>query len=128
MHRSGIAPEVGARLWGADEELAAADRLADALDNCGWLQPVAVDDAPLDPGEVAYSAMAAHGWRYCAIDVPYEQRTLMFGGPVLLAATGIASFVASRRRRREAERLAAPQWRPLGALCIVVTSPLARMA
>lgn len=122
MHCSGIAPEAEARLWGAEEELAAADRLADALDNGGWLQPVAVADAPLDPGEVAYSAMGVHGWRYCAIDVPYEHRTLMFGGPFLFVVTGIASFVASRRRRREAERLAAPQWRPLGALRIVVTS------
>lgn len=122
MHCSGIAPEPGARLWGAEDELAAADRLADALDNGGWLQPVAVADAPLDPGEAAYSAMAAHGWRYCAIDVPYEHRTLMFGGPFLFAVTGIVSVGATRRRRREAERLAAPQWRPLGALRIVVTS------
>jgi hypothetical protein len=122
MRCSSIRSGVGARPWGADEELAEADRLFAALDNGGWLEPVAVDDAPLDPGENAYADMGSHGWRYCAIDVPYEHRTLMFGGPFLFAATGIASLVASRRRRREAERLAAPQWRPLGWLRIVVTS------
>jgi len=52
--------------------------------------------------------MASHGWRYCAIDVPYEHRTVMFGGPILFAATGIAGLVA-RRRRLEAE------CRPVGA-------------
>lgn len=105
-----------------DDEREAAQRLAEALDNGGWLEPVAVGDAPLHPGEAAYADMASYGWRYCAIHVPYEHRTLMFGGPFLFAVTGIASLVACRTRRREAERLAAPQWRPLGALRVVVTS------
>ena len=122
MSSAGVGSEAGAPPWGTDEELEAARRLADALDNGGWLEPIAVDDAPLDAGEEAYADMAVHGWRYYAIDVRYEHRTVMFGGPLLFAATGVASLVASRRRRREAERLAAPQWRPLGPLRIVASS------
>lgn len=102
------------------EEIEAARRLADALDNGGWLRPIAVEDAPLDPGEEAYADLLAHGWRYHSIDVQYDHRTVMFGGPFLFAATALASCAANRRRRREAERLAAPQWRPLGQLRVVV--------
>ena len=104
------------------EEIEAARRLAEALDNGGWLRPIAVEDAPLDPGEEAYADLLAHGWRYHAIDVQYDHRTVMFGGPLLLATTGLASLVANRRRRREAESLAAPQWRPLGWIRVLVTS------
>ena len=106
----------------AVDEAEAAGRLADALDNGGWLRPIAVEDAPLDPGEEAYADLLAHGWRYYAIDVQYEHRTVMFGGPLLLATTGLASLVANRRRRHEAHCLAAPQWRPLGWLRVLVTS------
>ena len=104
------------------DEIEAARKLAAALDNGGWLRPIVVADAPLDPGEEAYADLYAHGWRYCAIDVHYEQRTVMLGGPLLFATTGLASLVANRRRRIEAERLAAPQWRPLGWLRVLVTS------
>ena len=108
--------------WRADDEIEAAQRLADALDHGGWLQPIAVADAPLDPGEEAYADMSVQGWRFHAIDVQYEHRTVMFGGPFLFAATGLASLVGNRRRHREAERIAAPQWRPLGLLRVAVTS------
>ena len=104
------------------DEVEGARRLSDALDNGGWLRPIAVEDAPLDPGEEAYADLLAHGWRYHAIDVQYEHRTVMFGGPFLFASTALASCAANRRRRREAERLAAPQWRHLGPLRVVVTS------
>lgn len=104
------------------DEINAARRLAEALDNGGWLRPIAVEDAPLDPGEEAYADLLAHGWRYHAIDAQYDHRTVMFGGPFLFAATALASCAANRRRRREAERLAAPQWRPLGQLRVVVTA------
>lgn len=104
------------------EEIEAARRLAEALDNGGWLRSIVVEDAPLDPGEEAYADLLAHGWRHHAIDVQYDHRTVMFGGPFLFAATALASCAANRRRRREAERLATPQWRPLGPLRVVVTS------
>ena len=104
------------------EEIEAARRLAEALNNGGWLRPIAVEDAPLAPGEEAYADLLAHGWRYHAVDVRYDHRTVVFGGPFVFAATALASCAANRRRRREAERLAMPKWRPLGALRVVVTS------
>ena len=104
------------------DEAQAAQRLAEALDNGGWLSPVEVWDAPLQDGEVAYGDITAFGWRFHAIDIPYKHRTFMFGGPVLFAATAIGSWASNRRRRREAERQAMPQWRALGQIRIVVTS------
>lgn len=104
------------------DEARAAQRLAEALDNGGWLHPIDVRDCPLDDGEVAYADITAFGWRFHAIDVPYERRTVMFGGPLLLTATAIGSWASNRRRRREAERQAMPQWRPLGQIRVVVTS------
>lgn len=109
------------RPWNDGDEQAAS-RLAEALDNGGWLNPIQVEGVPLDPGEEAYADLQLHGWRYHAIDVQYDHRTVMFGGPLLFAATGLASLAANRRRRQEAERLGAPQWRPLGPLRVVVTS------
>lgn len=104
------------------DEARAAQRLAEALDNGGWLNPIHVWGAPLHDGEVAYADITAVGWRFHAIDVPYEHRTVMFGGPLLFAATAIGSWASNRRRRREAERLASPQWRALGEIRVVVTS------
>lgn len=108
--------------WSDVDEQNGSRRLAHALDNGGWLHPIAVEGAPLDHGEGAYADLQVHGWRYHALDVQYEHRTVMFGGPLLFAATGLASLTANRRRRHEAERFAAPQWRPLGPLRVVVTS------
>ncbi len=39
-----------------------------------------------------------------------------------MSLTGIASAVANRRRRQEAHRLTAPQWRPIGPLTVEVIS------
>lgn len=99
----------------------AARRLSDALNCGGWLRPIIVEDAPLDLDEEPFADLHLHGWRYHAIDVPYEHRTVMFGGPFLFTATAIVSWTANRRRRRDAECLAAPQWRPLGLLRVVAT-------
>lgn len=61
------------------------------------------------------------GWRHYALDeVLYEHRTMLFGGPIVWFLTAIASAVGNRRRRQEAERAAAPQWRPLGPLAVEV--------
>lgn len=62
------------------------------------------------------------GWRYYGFDdVVYERRTLLLGGPILMPLTGVVSLLGNRRRRVEAERLAMPQWRPLGPIHVVVT-------
>lgn len=63
------------------------------------------------------------GWRYYGLDdVMYERRTLLFGGPVVMSIAALASGLGNRRRRRDAERLAAPQWRPLGPVFVEVWS------
>ena len=104
------------------DEAQAARQLARALDNGGWLHPIVVEDAPLEDGELAYADASAFGWRFHAVEVPYEHRTVMVGGPLLFAATAIVSWASNRRRRREAERQAMPQWRALGQIRVVVSS------
>lgn len=103
--------------------LDAAHRLADALRSGGWLEPVAIDGLPLEASEHALADLQASGSRHYALDqVAYERRTLLFGGPYLMALTGVASAIGNRRSRQAAERAAAPQWHPLGLLRVVVTS------
>lgn len=76
----------------------------------------------LDAGEVLHADVAAEGWRYCAADVTYtEPHVVAIGGPLMFGLVAAGSAVARRRARREAEALAAPQWRPLGALRILAT-------
>ena len=78
----------------------------------GWLQP----------SEHVHAEIQASAWRYLALDVPYDHRTILFGGPIGWICSGIASAIGNRRSRQAAERLAAPQWRYLGHLPIIVTN------
>lgn len=76
----------------------------------------------LDAGEVLHADLLAQGWRFHGADVSYvAPRVVAIGGPLMFGLTAAGSAVAHRRARREAEALAAPQWRPLGALRILVT-------
>ncbi|MGQ0823762.1 MAG: hypothetical protein ACT4OX_01820 [Actinomycetota bacterium] len=76
----------------------------------------------LDVGEALHADVPADGWRYHAADVSYTKpRAVAVGGPLMFGLVAGASAVARRRARREAEALAAPQWRPLGALRILAT-------
>jgi hypothetical protein len=105
------------------EAASEASRLADALRNGGRLEPRTIEGVPLEAGEVAYADLSAVGWRYFGLDaVSYERRTVLFGGPYVMAIAALASAIGNGRRRRDAEQLAAPQWRPLGMLRIVATS------
>jgi hypothetical protein len=104
-------------------EMSAASRLGAALSDGGRLEARDVDGVPLAPGELAYADFVAKGWRYYGLEsVVYERRTLLVGSPVMMAFAAIVSAGCNRRSRRTAERLAAPQWRPLGRLRVVVTS------
>lgn len=77
----------------------------------------------LDPGEALHGDVEAFGWRYEAVDVAYEtRRILAVGGPVMFAVTAAASLIGNRRAQAGAQRLAAPQWRPLGDLRILATN------
>lgn len=87
------------------------------------LPPPTIDQPDwLLPGERIHAEITADAWRYLALDVPYDRRTILFGGPLGFACTGLASMIGNRRTRRMAEALAAPQWRYLGHLPIIVTN------
>lgn len=102
--------------------LGAAWSLATSLRDGCRLEPLSLDGVPLAGDEPAYAELDVTGWRWLGVDgVAYEQRTLLLGGPVLMCATAVMSAVGNGRRRRDAERAAAPQWRPLGPLRVVVT-------
>lgn len=78
--------------------------------------------ALLDQGEVLNADLPANGWRFHPISVTYESPSIIgLGGPLTFGIVAASSAAARRRSRREAEALAAPQWRPLGELRILVT-------
>lgn len=93
--------------------------MADTRHHCRGRSGLRSNHRPSDRTSRGYDLF---GWRYFALDdVVYERRTLLLGGSILLPLTGVMSFLANRRRRHEAERLAAPQWRALGPMHVVVT-------
>lgn len=95
-----------------------AQHLADALADLAALRPSALGGVPLAAGEFAYGELYVTGWRFFGLDtVFYERQTVLAGGGLLM----LARAIGNRRRRREAEAHAAPQWRPLGPLRLVVT-------
>lgn len=102
-------------MWDAAVELYGSLQQGHAL-------PQIPSPAILDPGEVAHACVSAWGWRFHGVDVSYTQHGLFaFGGLTMFGLTAAATAVGNRRARAEAERLAAPQWRSLGELPIVVT-------
>lgn len=110
--------------WGREgfgSEWGAAVRLADDL-AVGCALPVMPSPVLLEQGEVLHADLTAFGWRFHGVDVIYEEpRVAGIGGPIFFAVTAAAAVSARRRARAEAERLAAPQWRTLGHLRILVT-------
>ncbi len=84
--------------------------------------PILPSPVLLDASEVLHANIPTEGWRYHAADVAYaEPRVIAIGGPLMLGLVAAGSAVARRRARREAEALAAPQWRLLGVLQILAT-------
>lgn len=103
--------------WGG-AALSEVQRLAAALADSAALKPPVLEGVPLAAGEFAYGELDATGWRFFGLDtVFYERRTVLAGGGLLM----LASAIGNRRRRLAAEAYAAPQWRPLGTLRVVVT-------
>lgn len=70
-----------------------------------------------DPAHASFRVL---GWRHIGVEVAYEQSTVLGGGPLMFTALAGASVMGNSRRRHEAARLAAPQWRPLGAITVVI--------
>lgn len=103
------------REWDAAVDL--ANRVA-----TGGALPSLASPVLLDAGEALHADVPAEGWRYQAADVVYtEPRAVAIGGPLIFGLVAAGSAAARRRARRDAEALAAPQWRPLGALRILAT-------
>jgi len=102
-------------------EWTAATDLAEHIAAGGEL-PSIPSPVLLDAGEALHADLPAQGWRFHGADISYvAPRVVAIGGPLMFGLTAAGSAVARRRARREAETLAAPQWRPLGALRILVT-------
>jgi hypothetical protein len=77
----------------------------------------------LDQGEVEYTDAQCEAYRYFALEnASYESTTMMFGGPIMLAATGLASAAANSARRKAAIRGAQAQWRCSGPTRAILTS------
>ncbi len=102
--------------WPAAEDLAAAVA-------AGAVLPTLESPVLLDAGEVLHASVEACGWRHHALDVMVEEQPFVaMGGPIIFGLTAAASAIGNRRARAGAERLAAPQWRPLGHLPILATN------
>lgn len=73
------------------------------------------DGPPLEFQLVAY--------RFTTLpEIGYEHRMFVFGGPVFAAVTAALSALGNWWRRREARRMAVPQWRTLGPVRVRVAS------
>lgn len=102
-------------------EWTAAVELAERIASGGAL-PTIPSPALLDAGEALHADLPAQGWRFHKAEVTYAApRVVAIGGPLMFGLTVAGSAVARRRARHAAEALAAPQWRPLGGLRILVT-------
>ncbi len=98
-----------------------ARRLAESLARGAQLDPLLIDGLPLVCGEHAYAEVDVGAWRWVAQDVVYERRSMLVGGPMLMAVSALASAAGNRRYRRAAEQAAAPQWHSLGTVRVVAT-------
>lgn len=114
----------GLTLNGSDHALlVAASRLADHLMSAGEVVPRCSPSVRLDAGEAAFAELDVNVATMCGADVSYSQSSfVMFGGSGLFALTAGASALGNRRRRREAEQLAAVQWRGEGRARVVLST------
>jgi hypothetical protein len=82
--------------------------------------PVTLSLAPRRPEPFTPWTTTGVGWRFETAHIPCHELTVCIGGPLLAVTTYALSQACNQRARAEAERLAAPRWRTLGALDIVV--------
>jgi hypothetical protein len=106
---------------GSGSEWSATVDLANRVAASGEL-PSIPSPVILDAGEVLHACLTAEGWRFHGADVAYAApHAVAIGGPLMFGLVAAGSATARRRARREAEVLAAPQWRQLGTLRILAT-------
>lgn len=110
--------------WGrplSGNEWDLAVELANRLASGGEL-PIISRPVLLDAGELLHGDVVADGWRFEGADIEFAApRVVAVGGPFVFGLTAAGGAAARRRARREAEALAAPQWRPLDTLRILAT-------
>ena len=105
----------------SDDAWSAAVDLANRVAVGGEL-PSIPSPVLLEADEVLYANLTAEGWRFHGADVTYAApRAIAIGGPLMFGLVAAGSASARRRARRQAEAIAAPQWRPLGSLRILAT-------
>jgi hypothetical protein len=74
------------------------------------------------PGEVLHGDTQLRHEVWYGMDVTYTHSTFAFGGPVMFAAGLLASAAGNAHRRRQAEAMAAQQWRFHGHNRTMLTS------
>jgi len=106
--------------WPVDWD--AAGQLAGAISE-GEPLPELASPVLLECGELLHASVVADAWRYQALDVAYEQhRSFGVGGLLTIGVTATMTLAANSRARADAERQAAPRWRPLGQVPVLATS------
>lgn len=98
-----------------------AESLAAAIAH-GWPLPTLLSPVLLAEAEVLHARLDAQGWRFNAADVVYEKCRVVAGGIVTFGLAAVLASIGNRRARRRAEQMAAPQWRPLGWMPVLVTN------
>lgn len=83
------------------------------------LQPIGLR---LFPQEQLHAVAPLRHEIWCGMDVSYSQSTTAFGGPLMFATGLLVSAAGNARRRRQAERMAAEQWRFQGFCRTVLTN------
>ncbi len=99
----------------------AAEHLATAI-AAGHPLPLLPSPVLLAGYEALHAQLDAEGWRFHGVDVLYEQRRMAAAGLVTFGVSAALTSIGNRRARRRAEQMAAPQWRPLGPMPVLVTN------
>ena len=74
------------------------------------------------PGEVQYGTLQVDTQVHCSMDVEYSSGMAVSGGLMFTAASLAVSSAVNSNRRRRAEELSKPQWRPWGRFPAIVTN------
>lgn len=93
---------------------AAACRLRRDLLNNGRMPCQDPGSVRLMPGELLHADVFLQHDFWYGMDVSYRHSVFAVGGPVLFTAGLVASAIGNGMKRRQAERMAASQWRPYG--------------
>jgi hypothetical protein len=114
---------VNATAWtDYDEGYLRAQQWASTLAKGGAL-PVETSPVALEPGETAHGHFSPVAFAsFFSQATQYQPSFFVFGGPVGLAVTASVQYGRDAAYRAQAQRAGVPQWHPLGAADVVVTT------